>query len=143
MADTTQLLETPADTKTLYLWGTGRRKTSVARVRVGAGSGKITINKRELNDYLVNERDRKAIFGPIEVTNLGGKIDVHARCSGGGLSSQAGAIVMGLARALRRYDTNLEVALREQGFMTRDSRMKERKKYGQRGARRKFQFSKR
>jgi small subunit ribosomal protein S9 len=143
MADTTQLLETPAGTKTLYLWGTGRRKTSVARVRVGAGSGKITINKRELNDYLVNERDRKAIFGPIEVTNLGGKIDVHARCSGGGLSSQAGAIVMGLARALRRYDVSLEVALREQGFMTRDSRMKERKKYGQRGARRKFQFSKR
>jgi small subunit ribosomal protein S9 len=143
MADTTQLLETPAGTKTLYLWGTGRRKTSVARVRVGAGSGKITINKRELNDYLVNERDRKAIFGPIEVTNLGGKIDVHARCTGGGLSSQAGAIVMGLARALRRYDVNLEPALREQGFMTRDSRMKERKKYGQRGARRKFQFSKR
>ena len=143
MADTTQLLETPAGTKTLYLWGTGRRKTSVARVRVGAGSGKITINKRELNDYLVNERDRKAIFGPIEVTNLGGKIDVHARCSGGGLSSQAGAIVMGLARALRRYDVSLEVALREQGFMTRDSRMKERKKYGQRGARRRFQFSKR
>ena len=143
MADTTQLLETPAGTKTLYLWGTGRRKTSVARVRVGVGSGKITINKRELNDYLVNERDRKAIFGPIEVTNLGGKIDVHARCSGGGLSSQAGAIVMGLARALRRYDAGLEVALREQGFMTRDSRMKERKKYGQLGARRKFQFSKR
>jgi small subunit ribosomal protein S9 len=143
MADSTQLLETPAGTKTLYLWGTGRRKTSVARVRVGAGSGKITINKRELNDYLVNERDRKAIFGPIEVTNLGGKIDVHARCTGGGLSSQAGAIVMGLARALRRYDINLEPALREQGFMTRDSRMKERKKYGQRGARRKFQFSKR
>ena len=143
MADTTQLLETPAGTKTLYLWGTGRRKTSVARVRVGAGSGKITINKRELNDYLVNERDRKAIFGPIEVTNLGGKIDVHARCTGGGLSSQAGAIVMGLARALRRYDAGLEVALREQGFMTRDSRMKERKKYGQLGARRKFQFSKR
>ena len=143
MADTTQLLETPAGTKTLYLWGTGRRKTSVARVRVGTGSGKISINGRELNDYLVNERDRKAIFGPIEVTNLGGKIDVHARCTGGGLSSQAGAIVMGLARALRRYDVNLEPALREQGFMTRDSRMKERKKYGQRGARRKFQFSKR
>ena len=143
MADSTQLLETPAGTKTLYLWGTGRRKTSVARVRVGVGSGKITINKRELNDYLVNERDRKAIFGPIEVSNLGGKIDVHCNCSGGGLSSQAGAIVMGLARALRRYDAGLEVALREQGFMTRDSRMKERKKYGQLGARRRFQFSKR
>ena len=78
-----------------------------------------------------------------EVTNLGGKVDIHARCNGGGLSSQAGAIVMGLARALRRYDVGLEPALRAQGFMTRDSRMKERKKYGQRGARRKFQFSKR
>ncbi len=143
MAETTQLLETPAGTKTLYLWGTGRRKTSVARVRVGAGSGKISINGRELNDYLVNERDRKAIFGPLEVTNLGGKVDVHARCTGGGLSSQAGAIVLGLARALRRYDIGLDPALRTGGFMTRDSRMKERKKYGQRGARRKFQFSKR
>ena len=143
MADTTQLLETPAGTKVNYLWGTGRRKTSVARVRVGTGSGKISINGRELNDYLVNERDRKAIFGPLEVTNLGGKVDVHCRCAGGGLSSQAGAIVMGLARALRRYDVALEPALRQQGFMTRDSRMKERKKYGQRGARRRFQFSKR
>ncbi len=143
MADTTQLLETPAGTKTLYLWGTGRRKTSVARVRVAAGSGKISINGRELNDYLVNERDRKAIFGPLEVTNLGGKVDVHARCTGGGLTSQSGAIVLGLARALRRYDIALDAPLRAGGFMTRDSRMKERKKYGQRGARRKFQFSKR
>lgn len=143
MAETTQLLETPAGAKVAYLWGTGRRKTSVARVRVAAGSGKISINGRELNDYLVNERDRKAIFGPLEVTNLGGKVDVHARCSGGGLSSQAGAIVLGLARALRRYDVALDPALRTGGFMTRDSRMKERKKYGQRGARRKFQFSKR
>ena len=143
MAETTQLLETPAGTKVAYLWGTGRRKTSVARVRVGAGSGKISINGREINDSLVNERDRKAIFGPLEVTNLGGKVDVHARCSGGGLSSQAGAIVLGLARALRRYDVALDAPLRGGGFMTRDSRMKERKKYGQRGARRKFQFSKR
>ena len=143
MADTTQLLETPAGTKVNYLWGTGRRKSAVARVRVGTGTGKITINGRELNDYLVSERDRKALFGPLEVTNLGGKVDVHARCSGGGLTSQSGAIVMGLARALRRYDVALEPALRAQGFMTRDSRMKERKKYGQRGARRKFQFSKR
>lgn len=143
MAETTQLLETPAGTKTLYLWGTGRRKTAVARVRVAAGSGKISINGRELNDYLVNERDRKAIFGPLEVTNLGGKVDVHARCSGGGLTSQAGALVLGLARALRRYDIALDAPLRTGGFMTRDSRMKERKKYGQRGARRKFQFSKR
>jgi small subunit ribosomal protein S9 len=138
-----KLIETPAGSKQTYIWGTGRRKTSVARVRIATGSGKITINKRELNDYLVNERDRKLIFGPLEVTNLGGKVDVHVSTSGGGLSSQAGAIVMGLARAILTYDKTLEPPLRANGFMTRDSRMKERKKYGQRGARRRFQFSKR
>ncbi len=144
MADTTApLIESPAGSKPTYIWGTGRRKTSVARVRIAPGSGKITVNKRELNDYLVNERDRKAIFGPLEVSNLGGKVDVHVTTSGGGLSSQAGAIVMGLARALKTYDVNLEGGLRTGGFLTRDSRMKERKKYGQRGARRRFQFSKR
>jgi len=137
------LIDAPTGGKPTYIWGTGRRKTSVARVRVATGSGKISINGREINDYLVNERDRKAIFGPLEVTNLGGKVDFHARCAGGGLSSQAGAIVMGLARALRRYDMSLDAPLRGAGFMTRDSRMKERKKYGQRGARRRFQFSKR
>ena len=139
---TTATTEAPA-AKPTYTWGVGRRKSAVARVRIAPGTGKVEINGRELNDYLVNERDRKALFGPLEVTNLGGKVDVHCRCSGGGLTSQSGAIVMGLARALRRYDVTLEPALRAQGFMTRDSRMKERKKYGQRGARRKFQFSKR
>jgi small subunit ribosomal protein S9 len=138
-----KLIETPAGAKQTYIWGTGRRKTSVARVRIATGSGKITINKRELNDYLVNERDRKLIFGPLEVTNLGGKVDVHVTTAGGGLSAQAGAIVLGLARAIRTYDKALEPQLRTGGFMTRDSRMKERKKYGQRGARRRFQFSKR
>jgi small subunit ribosomal protein S9 len=141
MSETTTL-EAPAS-KTGFLWGTGRRKTAVARVRVVTGSGKISINKRELNDYLVNERDRKQIFGPLEVSNLGGKVDVHASCDGGGLTSQAGAIVMGLARALIKFDPNLAPAMRQAGFLTRDSRMKERKKYGQRGARRRFQFSKR
>jgi small subunit ribosomal protein S9 len=143
MADTTQLIETPADSRPTYIWGTGRRKSACARVRVANGSGKVSINGRELNDYLVNERDRKAIFGPLEVTNLGGKVDVHVTANGGGLSSQAGAIVMGLARALTKMDAALNVSLREAGFLTRDSRMKERKKYGQRGARRRFQFSKR
>jgi small subunit ribosomal protein S9 len=142
MADSTNLIDAPAG-KSTYYWGTGRRKTAVARVRVCSGSGKISVNKRELNDYLVNERDRKAIFGPLEVTNLGGKVDVHATCLGGGLSSQAGAIVMGLARALKLLDGGNDIALRTAGFLTRDSRMKERKKYGQRGARRRFQFSKR
>ena len=103
----------------------------------------IQINGRELNDFLTSERDRKMIFGPLEAANTAGKVDVYARCTGGGPSGQAGAIVMGLGRALSKLDPNAETALRNGGFLTRDSRMKERKKYGQRGARRRFQFSKR
>ena len=133
----------PAGKPSSYIWGTGRRKSSVARVRIAPGTGKVRINERELNDYLTGERDRKGIFGPIEVTNTGGKIDIWVNADGGGNSSQAGAIVMGLARALMKYDPTTEQALRNAGFLTRDSRMKERKKYGQRGARRRFQFSKR
>ena len=126
-----------------YVWGVGRRKSAVARVRVVPGTGKIEINGRSLNEYFTNERDRKSIFGPLEVTNTGGKMDVLVNASGGGLTGQAGAIIMGLGRALAKYDSGLEIALRGAGFLTRDSRMKERKKYGQRGARRRFQFSKR
>ena len=126
-----------------FVWGTGRRKSSVARVRIAPGSGKIEINERTLNDYFTKEQDRKAIFGPLEVSNTGGKLDIFVNATGGGQTGQAGAIVMGLARALMKYDTGLEVTLRNGGFLTRDSRMKERKKYGQRGARRRFQFSKR
>jgi len=126
-----------------FIWGVGRRKSAVARVRIAPGTGKIAVNGRELNDYFTNERDRKAIFGPLEVTNTGGKMDIFVNANGGGLTGQAGAIIMGLGRALAKYDNSLEVALRGGGFLTRDSRMKERKKYGQRGARRKFQFSKR
>lgn len=141
----TATLESPAapKEKKSYVWGTGRRKTAVARVRITPGTGKISINDRELNDFLTNERDRKSIFGPLEVTNTGGKLDIFATCDGGGLAGQAGAIVLGLARAIAKYDPNTENALRNAGFLTRDSRMKERKKYGQRGARRRFQFSKR
>ena len=129
--------------KPQYVWGVGRRKTAVARVRIAPGSGKIEINGRELNDYFTGERDRKAIFGPLEVTSTGGKMDVRVSAMGGGPTGQAGAIVMGLGRALAKYDPGLEGSLRNAGFLTRDSRMKERKKYGQRGARRRFQFSKR
>src|SRR6266480_6487479 len=137
--------ETPATPKAkpVYVWGVGRRKSACARVRIAPGSGKIEINGRTLNEYLTAERDRKAIFGPLEVTNTGGKMDVWVNADGGGPTGQAGAIVMGLGRALARYDNNLEGALRNAGYLTRDSRMKERKKYGQRGARRRFQFSKR
>ncbi len=134
--------EQPSGPKT-FVWGVGRRKSAVARVRIAPGTGKITVNERELNDYFTFERDRKAIFGPLEVTNTGGKMDVLVNADGGGPTGQTGAIVMGLGRALAKYDAGLEVGLRQAGFLTRDSRMKERKKYGQRGARRRFQFSKR
>src|SRR3954469_23258120 len=129
--------------KRTFIWGVGRRKSACARVRIAPGTGKIEINGRTLNDYFTAEQDRKAIFGPLEVTNTGGKMDVFANCDGGGPSGQTGAIIMGLGRALAKYDNSLEIALRGGGFLTRDSRMKERKKYGQRGARRRFQFSKR
>jgi len=144
-AAATEASSAPAEPKVKrqYVWGVGRRKSSVARVRIALGSGKIDINGRELNDYLTAERDRKAIFGPLEVTNMGGKVDIWVNADGGGLTGQSGAIVMGLARALAKFDQGLEAALRGGNFMTRDSRMKERKKYGQRGARRRFQFSKR
>jgi small subunit ribosomal protein S9 len=144
MTDTTNTATpTEAKPRPSYTWGVGRRKTSVARVRIAPGTGKILINERELNDYFTGERDRKAIFGPLEVTSTGGKMDVLVNASGGGQTGQAGAIVMGLGRALAKYDESFETALRNGGFLTRDSRMKERKKYGQRGARRRFQFSKR
>ncbi|HSI32333.1 MAG: 30S ribosomal protein S9 [Phycisphaerae bacterium] len=148
MADTeTPTLAAPESTgpqgKVTFIWGTGRRKSAVARVRVAPGSGKVTINGRELNDYFTSERDRKALFGPFEVTNTGGKMDLHARCSGGGPTGQAGAVILGLSRALTKLDKTLEPALRNANYLTRDPRMKERKKYGQRGARRRFQFSKR
>jgi len=134
---------TAAPAKPTFVWGVGRRKSAVARVRIAPGSGKIEVNGRTLNDYFTNERDRKAIFGPLEVTNTGGKMDIFVNAAGGGPTGQAGAIVMGLGRALAKYDQSLEGALRNGRFLTRDSRMKERKKYGQRGARRRFQFSKR
>src|SRR5450755_272637 len=129
-----QEIPVPPASKT-FTWGIGRRKSAVARVRVAPGSGKIEVNGRTLNDFFSGERDRKAIFGPLEVTNTGGKMDVLVNTSGGGHSGQAGAIVMGLGRALLKYDSALEQPLRNSGFLTRDSRMKERKKYGQRGAR--------
>src|ERR687895_2390412 len=121
MAETTTTLEAPASetrARPSYIWGVGRRKSSVARVRIAPGSGKIEINERELNEYLTNERDRKGIFGPLEVTNTGGKIDVLARCTGGGGSGQAGALVMGLARALVKCDPQMEVPLRNAGLLT-------------------------
>src|SRR4051812_12542827 len=143
MAETATTESSAPTEKKTFIWGVGRRKSAVARVRIAPGSGKIEVNGRTLNDYFTAERDRKMIFGPLEVTSTGGKMDIFVNANGGGPSGQTGAIVMGLGRALAKYDNTLEVALRGAGFLTRDSRMKERKKYGQRGARRRFQFSKR
>lgn len=123
--------------------GTGRRKSSVARVRVRDGEGKITINRRPLEEYFVNDQDQMAITQALAAVELDGKLDVLVRVDGGGLTGQSGAVRMGLARALVSYDESLHDALRDGGFLTRDSRMKERKKPGLRGARRGVQFSKR
>ena len=123
--------------------GTGRRKTSVARVRIRPGSGKMLINKRELEEYFPNEQDRRTLLGPLEASGKKGELDVIVRVHGGGNTGQAGAIRMGIARALVSYDLEIFGSMREGGFLTRDSRMKERKKPGLRGARRGTQFSKR
>ncbi len=123
--------------------GTGRRKTSVARVYLRPGSGKMTINGRELSDYFHREENRIIARQPLSVLEKDGDFDVLVTVRGGGESGQAGAIRHGVARALVDFDDTLVKALRVNGFLTRDPRMVERKKYGQRGARRKFQFSKR
>ncbi len=122
---------------------TGRRKTSVARVRLVPGSGKWRVNRRELSDYFASEALRNYIQQPIDLTNTGEKFDVFARLSGGGISGQAGALRHGLARALALSDSTHRDVLKDSGCLTRDSRMKERKKPGQPGARKRFQFSKR
>jgi small subunit ribosomal protein S9 len=122
---------------------TGRRKEAVARVRLVAGTGQTLVNGRPALDYLRRQTLVLHAFQALTVTNLSDKLDVHARVAGGGLTGQAGAIRMGVARALVRQDEALKALLGREGFLTRDSRMKERKKYGQPGARKRFQFSKR
>ena len=123
--------------------GTGRRKTSVARVRLVDGDGGMTINGRELDDYFQIERDRLLIEAPLKVTETYGSVNVWVRVNGGGLTGQAGAIVLGIARALQAKNPNLHEALSDGGYLTRDDRMVERKKYGYKKARKSFQFSKR
>lgn len=123
--------------------GTGRRKTAVARVRVRAGSGQVTINGRPLEQYFLVDGERRAIVDVLQAVGRTDGVDVKIRVTGGGPTGQAGACRMGIARALISYDSSLFPALRDGGFLTRDSRMKERKKYGLRGARRGVQFSKR
>src|SRR5882757_2120032 len=123
--------------------GTGRRKTSVARVRIRAGKGKLTINERELTDFFTIDQDRAAVLAPLEHCGIRDSVDVRIKVHGGGNTGQVGACLQGIARALLRYDSDLSEKLREKSFLTRDARMKERKKPGLRGARRGTQFSKR
>ena len=126
-----------------YYWGTGRRKSSVARVRIRPGDGKLLINKRELADYFRREQDRLAVLAPLNSVDAQKAFDVFVNVRGGGTSGQSGAVSLGIARALKTYSGEYVQVLRDAGHLTRDSRMVERKKYGQRGARRRFQFSKR
>jgi small subunit ribosomal protein S9 len=140
---------------TCYL-GTGRRKTSVARVRLTEGTGKIVINGRELDQYFTEDKDRAAVIGPLDLTEMRNRLDVFIRVQGGGITGQGGAICQGLARALKsmfglstehtedgKETSGMAKKLRDSGYLTRDGRMKERKKYGLKGARKAFQFSKR
>ncbi|MGV3756121.1 MAG: 30S ribosomal protein S9 [Verrucomicrobiota bacterium] len=123
--------------------GTGRRKTSIARVRIANGSGKITVNGRELQAYFHTDSQRSLVLQPLSITDTASKVDVNVNVKGGGPVGQAGAVRHGIARALLQFDANLRPALKAEGVLTRDPRMKERKKYGQPGARKRFQFSKR
>ena len=126
-----------------YFYGTGRRKSSVARVRVFNGNGKITVNDRDIDDYFGLETLKLIVRQPLVLTGNVDKFDIVVRVSGGGVSGQAGAIRHGISRALLQFDESLRPALKKAGFLTRDPRMKERKKYGLKAARRAPQFSKR
>ena len=122
---------------------TGRRKNSIARVRIMPGEGKVTVNARAFNAYFPREVNRLIIMQPLETAKFESKLDIFANVNGGGLSGQAGAIKQGIARALVKMDATLKADIKKAGFLTRDSRMRERKKYGRKRARRRFQFTKR
>ena len=126
-----------------FIWGTGRRKSSIARVRIKPGDGKLLINKKELDKYFARTQDKQAVLSPLKALDIEKNFDIYVNVGGGGTTGQSGAILLGIARALKLYDESMLPALRDGGFLTRDSRMVERKKPGQKGARKKFQFSKR
>jgi small subunit ribosomal protein S9 len=130
-----------ADTQEYY--GTGKRKSSTARVFLTPGTGSITVNKRDLNQYFSNETQRTLVRYPLTLTDNVGKFDVRVNVDGGGIVGQAGAIRLGITKALLEFNVELRARLKRAGLLTRDSRIKERKKYGQKGARKRFQFSKR
>ena len=122
---------------------TGRRKNSIARVRIKSGAGKVTVNSKPFEAHFPRESNRLIIMQPLELVKLESKIDVFANVNGGGLSGQAGAVKLGIARALVMMDANLKSDIKKAGFLMRDPRMRERKKYGRKRARRRFQFTKR
>ncbi|MCL4122988.1 UNVERIFIED_CONTAM: hypothetical protein GTU68_001107 [Idotea baltica] len=124
-------------------WGTGRRKTSVARVRIKDGSGLFTVNDRPMEEYFVTERDQKMVKEPLVATEMADKVDINILVSGGGSTGQTGAVILGIARALQVKDPELHTHLASGGYLTRDGRKVERKKYGLKKARKSFQFSKR
>ncbi|MFH1656089.1 MAG: 30S ribosomal protein S9 [Candidatus Omnitrophota bacterium] len=125
------------------IWTTGRRRDAVARVRLSAGSGKITVNGTTLEEYFPRETDRILIAQPLEATNMQNKFNILVNLTGGGKTGQAGALRLGISRAIAVIDESTHSLLRKEGFLRRDPRMKERKKYGQKGARRRFQWTKR
>ncbi len=122
---------------------TGRRKNSIARVRMIPGGGTITVNSRPFNQYFPREANRLVIMQPLELVKHESKFDIFINADGGGLSGQAGAVKLGITRALVKFDIGLKAALKKAGFLTRDSRARERKKYGRKRARRRFQYTKR
>jgi small subunit ribosomal protein S9 len=126
-----------------WSWGTGRRKTAVARVRIRPGKGAFTVNSKPYDEFFNEDRDRNDLMMVLDKTNTRGTVDIFVSVRGGGYTGQAGAIVLGLSRALKEFDPSLEHILRDNKFLTRDAREVERKKPGQPGARRRFQFSKR
>lgn len=126
-----------------YTWGTGRRKTSVARVRLRECEGKFVVNGKDMEVFFSALSQREMVLWPLVATNAVGKYEILVNVNGGGISGQAGAIVLGIARALCKVNPTMEEKLRSHGYLTRDSRMKERKKYGRKAARARFQFSKR
>ncbi len=152
-----------AKTKKTFYLGTGRRKTAVARVRMAEGTGQVVINEKPVEVYFTEEKDRNAVYGPLKMTEMRTRVDVNVSVKGGGYSGQAGAVSQGIARALKQYfgvtaptaetppgtdgeptaAPSMAKVLRDSGYLTRDGRMKERKKYGRKGARKSFQFSKR
>lgn len=126
-----------------YFLGTGRRKTAVARVRIRPGTGNFIVNKNEAAEYFKHDKDRQLILAPLEAVNMIKSWDIWVSVGGGGFTGQAGAVTLGLARAIAKAMPDVESTLRGNRMLTRDARMSERKKYGQKGARKRFQFSKR